>query len=194
MTTEAKKRVKGLRPLRRSRGGVSPWQGTGTASLLRAAAPGSWRLSRIREDSRNSSLSPKKAAPSLPLEGKVAERMRGRMRWKPDAPCSSEYTAIRPCCLVLCELSFVMPLLSRSRERSKEGQRGCRISHHRPSPPLDSPRLSMLAVACSCTPAQRPRGGVPLLVLSFAGRCAAPLYGVAALPVLRAPLWELRVQ
>ena len=41
----------------------------------------------------------------------------------------------------------------------------------------------------SSLPAQRPRGGVPLLGVTSVCRCAAPLHGVATLPVLRAPLW-----
>ena len=52
-------------------------------------------------------------------------------------------------------------------------------------PPLDSPRLSNPVLARSSSPLQRTRGGAPLLDFFLISRCAAPLYGVAALVELR---------
>ena len=54
--------------------------------------------------------------------------------------------------------------------------------------PLDSPRLSNLVFARSCSPLQRPRGGVPSLDFSFVCWCAARLNGLATLPEQRASL------
>ena len=56
------------------------------------------------------------------------------------------------CSLFICLLAFVLHLLSRSRERSKEGQRGQPNSIHGRLPPLDSPRPLNLVFTRSCTP------------------------------------------
>ena len=113
-------------------------------------------------------------------------------------------------CLVNTNIVYTsLILLSRSRERSKEGQRGCQTSAwglpfnvYLPLSPKAKSPLGTRATQtpsglppspqCSLCPKSSfphgPRGGVPQPYASFVYRCAAPLYGLAALPGLHTPL------
>ena len=118
------KRVKGLRPLRGSRGGVSPWQGTGTASLLRAAAPINTRLSRIpriRETAH--AASKKQITLSMPTPQGSSTKPPSRGRWHPLSRLMEEVPtsawSIDPLFLVLCAASSFSTL--RKKQRGPEG-------------------------------------------------------------------------
>ena len=85
------------------------------------------------------------------------------------------------CSLFICLLAVMLHLLSRSRERSKEGQRGCQNCAHGLSPPLDSPRPHIAVFARSCTPLMGLAGAYRYLYIHLfvgaAGPCTASRRG-----------------
>ena len=82
-------------------------------------------------------------------------------------PRAAPHIGMQP--VFICSSPFALPLLSRSRERSKEGQRGPHNFNLSIRPPLDSPRTHNAGSVQSCLPHMGLAGAyrssmIPLLV------------------------------